>query len=111
MSGIELHGAIDMHCHYGPDFLRPGKTIRHSVTALEAAREAREAGFAAIVLKSHDFGNAGLCLTVEEAVEGIRVLGGVALDQTVGGLNPIAVEQTLLLGGKMVWLPTVSSRN
>jgi hypothetical protein len=63
------------------------------------------------VLKSHDFGNAGLCLAIEETVDGIRVFGGIALDYAVGGLNPIAVEQTLLLGGKVVWLPTVASRN
>lgn len=108
---MELSDAVDMHCHYGPDFLRPGKTIRHSVTALGAAREAAAAGFRAIVLKSHDFGNAALCTTVEEAVAGIHVFGGIALDYAVGGLNPLAVEQTLLLGGKVVWLPTVASRN
>jgi hypothetical protein len=105
---VSIEGRVDLHVHFGPDFARPGKTVKASVTAIQAAIEAAHAGYAAIVLKSHDFGSQSLALAVEEVVPGIRVFGGVALDHTVGGLNPIAVEQTLLLGGKIVWLPTKS---
>lgn len=45
MGKIKLEGAIDLHCHYGPDFIqRPdfvqkhGQNHRHSVTALESVR-------------------------------------------------------------------------
>ncbi len=109
MSGVAIEGLVDLHCHFGPDFLRPGKTTRYAVTAIEAAREAAAAGYAAIVLKSHDFGSQSLAVAVEEAVGGLRVFGGLALDYAVGGLNAVAVEQTLLLGGKVVWLPTIAS--
>ena len=39
----------------------------------------------------------------------MKVFGGVALNQTVGGLNPYAVELALRMGGRMVWFPTLSS--
>jgi Family of unknown function (DUF6282) len=106
---IKLEGAIDMHCHYGPDFRRPGKTYQHSVTAVQAVREAGSAGQAAIVLKAHDFATPALAFALQEAVGGVRVFGGITLDAQAGGLNPVAVEQALLLGAKVVWLPTVSS--
>jgi hypothetical protein len=51
-----------------------------------------------------------LASAAEEVVDGVRVFGGLVLDYAVGGLNPAAVEQTLLLGGKVVWLPTTGSR-
>lgn len=108
---IELPGIIDMHVHYGPAPVPPGVGVTHSVTAIEATREAAAAGFAAIVLKASDRSTAGLGDILEEVVEGIRVFGGVVLDRAVGGLNPYLVEQTMLLGGKIVWLPTSGSRN
>jgi hypothetical protein len=95
-----------MHVHFGPLPIPPGITVTHSVTAVEAAREAAAADFRAIVLKAKDSSTAGLCHVVEELVEGIQVFGGVVLDHAVGGLNPIAVEEALRLGGKIVWLPT-----
>jgi len=100
-----LFGAADLHCHFGPDAHR-----ERSVTALEAAREAAAAGHAAIVLKSHDYPTAALASVVDEMVPGIRVFGGISCDREVGGVNPAAVETALRLGAKIVWLPTLSSR-
>jgi hypothetical protein len=100
-----LDGAADLHCHFGPDAHR-----ERSVTALEAAREAAAAGHAAIVLKSHDYPTAALASVVDETVSGIRVFGGVCCDREVGGVNPAAVETALRLGAKIVWLPTLTSR-
>ncbi len=45
-----------------------------------------------------------------DAVDGIDVYGGVCCDHEIGGLNPAAVETALGLGGRIVWLPTLSSR-
>ena len=41
-----------------------------------------------------------------QQVEGIKVFGGVVLDYHAGGLNPMAVEPAVKMGGKIVWLPT-----
>lgn len=48
MGKIKLEGAADLHCRYGPDFIiTPAHKIQASVTAIQAAQEAAEAGFAA----------------------------------------------------------------
>jgi hypothetical protein len=106
---LKVEGAIDLHCHYGPDFIIPGHNLQPSVTAIAAAREAADAGFAAIVLKSHDFPTAALAYTLNEIVPGVHTFGAITLDHQVGGLNPWAVEHALRLGAKIVWLPTVAS--
>ena len=101
---IDLHGATDLHAHFGPD---PHRT--RSVTGLEAAQQAAAAGHTAIVLKSHDTPSAGLAAAIDPLVHGISVFGGIACDREVGGINPAAVEVALALGAKIVWLPTLSS--
>jgi hypothetical protein len=104
--GELLVGAVDMHCHFGPD-----AHLERSVDCLEAAAQARDAGMAAIVLKSHDFPTSALAYAVERATPGVRVFGGVALDFPVGGINPHAVDVMCRTGGKVVWMPTLSSEN
>jgi hypothetical protein len=102
---MDLTGAIDLHCHFGPD-----AHFGRSVTALEAAREAAQAGHAAVLLKSHSDSTAAVASTVDQVVDGVRVFGGICCDREVGGLNPAAVEVALRLGAKVVWLPTLTSR-
>lgn len=102
---VDLTGAADLHVHFGPDPHRA-----RSVTALEAAREAAAAGHAAVVLKSHDTPTAGLAASLDDVVRGVRVFGGICCDREVGGVNPAAVEAALGLGARVVWLPTLSSR-
>ncbi|GAA0966360.1 DUF6282 family protein [Acrocarpospora macrocephala] len=101
-----LVGAVDLHQHPGPS------PFPRRMTILDAARDASAAGFKAIVAKSHHhsmvtdilaLGPAGL----DELP--IAVRGGVALNNSVGGLNPYAVELALRMGGRVVWFPTLSS--
>lgn len=40
-----------------------------------------------------------------------ELFGGIALNRSVGGLNPYALEAELKLGARVVWLPTVDSEN
>ncbi len=107
--GVKIEAAVDLHCHYGPDFINPAHQMQFSVTAIQAAQEAANAGFAAIVLKSHDFPTAALAYTLNQIVPGVRTIGAIVLDHQVGGLNPWAVEHALRLGARVVWLPTVAS--
>jgi Family of unknown function (DUF6282) len=101
---VDLTGAADLHCHFGPDAHR-----ERSVDALDAARDAAAAGHAAIVLKSHDYPTAALATIVDRVAPGVRVFGGLCCDREVGGLNPAAVETALRLGARVIWLPTLSS--
>lgn len=100
-----LSGAVDMHVHCLPD------TVPRSLDALDAARQAAEAGLAALVLKSHFYNTAPLAAVVERAVGGVRVFGAVVLNSSVGGINPDAVRAALSLGAKVIWMPTISAQN
>ncbi len=98
-----LKDAIDMHMHPGP-----GGLCR--LDAIEAARQAQQAGMKAIVLKSHSY-TAAVAVLVSQLVPGITVIGSVCLDNEVGGLNPNAVMTGAGMGAKVVWMPTFSSKN
>jgi uncharacterized protein DUF6282 len=100
---VDLTGAIDMHIHTAPD-VSPRK-----VDDVEAARQAAARGMRAILLKSHATLTAGRAELVERIVPGIRVFGGLALNDAVGGLNPAAVEAALQLGAVEIWMPTLSA--
>ena len=92
-------GMTDLHMHASPSLLP-----RHGNDAQTVAAE-RSLGFTTVVLKSHEGS------TVERAaIAGDGVYGGIVLNSAIGGANPDAVEVAARLGGRMVWMPTVSSR-
>lgn len=94
------HGMTDLHVHASPSLLP-----RHGNDAVTAAAE-RQVGFATVVLKAHEGS------TVERAAAlGEGVYGGIVLNSPVGGANPDAVEVAARLGGRIVWMPTVSAPN
>ncbi|MDQ3865719.1 MAG: DUF6282 family protein [Actinomycetota bacterium] len=101
-----LEGAVDLHVHPAPS------PLPRRIGAAEAARLAGEAGFRAIVVKSHHHSTVTdvLALQAEGAIPSdVHVFGGVALNGAVGGINPKAVDLALKLGGKIVWFPTIGS--
>jgi len=108
---LRIDGAIDMHCHYGPDFTARSAEAghNHAVTGLQAAQEAAASGHRAIVLKSHSLASSTLAYALDQATPDLRVFGGTCTDYPCGGLNPETVDTALRLGGKIVWLPTVHS--
>jgi hypothetical protein len=100
-----LDGAVDLHCHSSPS------PMPRRITHVEAARQAAEWNFRAIVVKCHYHSTAFDVIAMDEQLAGVptQVFGGVALNSQVGGLNPHAVDLTLKMGGKMVWFPTISA--
>jgi hypothetical protein len=101
-----LVGAVDLHQHPGPS------PFPRRMSILDAARDASGAGFRAIVAKSHHHSMVTDILALRSAglaELSTEVYGGIALNRTVGGLNPYAVELALRMGGRMVWFPTLSS--
>jgi hypothetical protein len=98
-----LEGVVDIHAHFLPD------VIPRSIDAIEAARLAKEKGMRAIILKNHYEPTSGLAYLVSKEVPGIEVFGGVALNLSVGGMNPAAVERMAQMSGgygRIVWLGT-----
>ncbi len=95
-----LKGLIDTHIHTSPD-IKPRLLNDH-----EAALIAKKHGMKAIVIKSHAESTVGRAYLTER-LTGLRVLGGATLNLPMGGLNPEAVRNVALMGGKVVWLPTI----
>lgn len=106
MSTIEkiLAGSIDMHIHCGPD-----PRVERRADALQVARQARDVGMRAIVLKSHEYPTAPLAYIVNQIIKDIAVFGSIALDHDVGGLNTHAVITSTRLGAKIIWMPTLTA--
>lgn len=100
MKTISLEGTCDLHIHSAPDI------VERIGTDIEIAEKARAAGMKAIVYKCVLESTVSRAWHTMKAVPEIQVFGGVVLDNHVGGINPAAVEPALLMGGKVVWLPT-----
>jgi len=103
-----LIGSIDLHAHFGPD------TYPRQWDAFEIAKIAHERGMRGLVLKSHWTESADIAHLVQKyaAVPGLNVFGGLALNATVGGINPQAVRYFAETEGhkaRIVWMPTHDS--
>jgi uncharacterized protein DUF6282 len=99
-----VRGAFDPHVHVAPDF------APRRITDLELAHRCRELGIDGFGLKSHYTATAERAAVVSAAVPGVRALGTITLNHSVGGLNATAVEVAARQGARFMWLPTVSAR-
>jgi Family of unknown function (DUF6282) len=98
-----LEGVIDIHVHVAPD------SIPRSIDAIDLAKLAQSRGMRAVVFKNHYEPTASTAYLVQKVVPGIQVFGGIDLNLSVGGMNPVAVEKMALTTGgfgKFVWMAT-----
>lgn len=103
-----LNQAIDIHVHSDPD------NVPRSLDGLDVAKLARSMGMRGIVLKNHYDPTAGLAFLARKEAPGLEVFGGIDLNLTVGGMNPVAVEHmTQVAGGwgRFVWMSTFDAEN
>ena len=101
-----LQGALDLHIHAAPDI------VPRLLDDLALARAARDAGMAAIVLKSHHMLTADRAQIAQALFPDLRIFGGLALNlPACGGLNPEAVKVAIRMGARIIWLPTFSAAN
>jgi hypothetical protein len=96
---------VDLHCHPGPS------PFPRRISIVEAARQAADAGFKAVLVKSHHHSMVTDVLALQAAGDllPIPVFSGVALNNQVGGINIYAAELALHMGGKIVWFPTIAA--
>jgi hypothetical protein len=92
-------GMTDLHTHASPSLLP-----RHGDDRATVAAE-RAVGFTTVVLKAHEGSTVERAAATDDGV-----YGGIVLNSPVGGANPDAVEVAARLGGRVVWMPTVSAR-
>src|SRR5439155_4635583 len=103
-----LNGVVDIHVHSDPD------SVPRSIDAIDIAKLAKSRGIRGLVLKNHYEPTASLAYLVRKEVPGIELFGGIALNRTVGGVNPAAVERMPLVKGgwgRVVWMPTFDAEN
>jgi stage V sporulation protein SpoVS len=101
-----VRGAYDLHVHVAPD------VMRRRITDLQLARRCWDVGLAGFVLKSHYVSTAERAAVINEALGGeVRAIGALALNASVGGMNPIAVEIAAREGARILWMPTVDALN
>lgn len=100
-----IEGGYDLQVHVAPD------VIARRIDDIDLAKEFLSHGMKGFVLKSHYFPTAERASVVSKAVPGIRAMGAITLNHSVGGLNPVAVELAGRSGNKIVWMPTVDAAN
>src|ERR1700733_11809560 len=102
-----LVGAIDLHCHSGPAAMP--RILDHHEELLDAAA----AKFRAVLYKDHFYPGMAHAILLEKLFPecNVRLFSGIALNNASGGINPHAVDHAIKLGGKIVWMPTLSAAN
>jgi hypothetical protein len=91
--------------HVAPD------VIERRTDDIDLAKDFLAHGLKGFVLKSHYIPTAERAQVVTKAVPGIQAYGAIALNHSVGGLNPVAIEIAGRSGNKIVWMPTVDAAN
>jgi len=100
---VNLENAVDLHIHSNPSlFTRAGSDI-------DIARHAAENKLSAILLKNHFESTVGRAYLTNQVVEDITVCGGLVLNRFSGGIEPVAVETSINLGAKQIWMPTIDA--
>jgi hypothetical protein len=101
-----VRGAFDTHIHVDPD------VIERRIDDVSLTARFAERGLAGFLLKSHYVSTAERATVVDGvAPDGVTVLGAIALNNAVGGLNPLAVEIAGREGARTVWMPTLDAVN
>jgi hypothetical protein len=93
---------FDLHVHAAPD------VSPRLADDLQTLRWYAEAGFSGCVLKAHYDATVGRGVAAGAGL-GLRVYGGQALNQHVGGINPAAVAAALMMGARVIWMPTADA--
>ena len=102
-----LDGFVDTHIHAGPAL------IEREFNNWQLVTEAQKGGFAAVVLKDHFMPTVSVARVMQDYIgdSGVKIFGSLALNNSVGGLNPKAVETAIRFGAKVIWMPTTSAAN
>jgi hypothetical protein len=101
-----LENIVDVHVHAGPS------VARRALDAADMLRDAENAGYRAVVIKDHYFPTMMGTTMVEKhlGTGKTRLFGGMALNNSVGCFNLIAIDAAIQMGAKFIWMPTLSSK-
>ncbi len=100
--GFTLTRVFDLHVHASPD------VSPRLADDVQIVRWYAEAGFSGCVLKGHYDATVGRAAAAGAGL-GLRIYGGQVLNQHVGGINPAAVAAALMMGARIIWMPTADA--
>lgn len=102
-----LSGVCDIHIHCLPD------TRPRCVDELTLAKQAKEAGYRALLYKSNDWSCHDRAFLIRQAVPDFEVFGSLCMNRVHGEkVNVYAAEQALKTSGglcRCIWMPTLSA--
>lgn len=102
-----LEGVIDLHVHCGPS------CANRELCAGEMAQKAAKFGYKGFLIKDHYFPTIMSAVLMEKhfGSGNLKVFGSLALNNSVGLFNLKAIDVACQMGAKIIYMPTVSSKN
>ena len=102
-----LKGILDIHLHTGPS------VAKREVDVADMLKEAIVAGYRGFLVKDHYFPSCMGVTMVQEHndAQGVEIYSSMALNNSIGLFNPLAVDTAASMGAKIIYFPTVSSKN
>lgn len=98
-----LEGAWDLHIHTAPD------VVKRKCSDRRVAQRMQERGMSGGVIKGHFFETIARAELLNSEYPEVKIIGGIALNRSVGGLNPEAVKKAGMMNGEMLWFPTMDA--
>lgn len=102
-----LKGVLDIHVHAGPS------VASRELDAADMLKEAEAAGSRGFLVKDHYFPSMMGCQMIQRHLGNgsVEIFGSLCLNNAVGVFNLNAVDAAYGMGAKMIYFPTVSSKN
>ena len=102
-----LKGVLDIHVHAGPS------VASRELDAADMLKEAEAAGYRGFLVKDHYFPSMMGCQMIQRHLGNgsVEIFGSLCLNNAVGVFNLNAVDAAYGMGAKMIYFPTVSSKN
>ena len=102
-----LKGILDIHVHAGPS------VANRQVDAADMLKEAVVAGYRGFLVKDHYFPSCMGVKMVQEHCDakGVEIYSSMALNKSMGLFNLMALDAAINMGAKIIYFPTVSSKN
>jgi len=103
-----LEDGIDLHIHSGPGI------INRPFDHVTVCKEAIDAKMKGVVLKDQHCTTANLIYLLDNYIiknKNFKIMGGLALNNASGGLNPCVVDAAIKYGVSVIWMPTLSAAN
>lgn len=102
-----LEGILDIHVHAGPS------VANREIDAADMLTLAKAAGYRGFLVKDHYFPTCMGVKMVQEHCDsqGVEIYSAFAMNNATGLFNPLAVDAAISMGAKIIYFPTVSTKN